>query len=384
MKSVPFCRPDIGEAEISEVVSALRSGWITTGPRTEQFEAAFAESVKAPWAVAVSSCTAALHLSLEAAGVGEGSEVITTVNTFTATAASILQARAIPVLVDIDPETFNLDPSLVEAALTPRTRAILPVHIAGHPCEMNPILEMAARAGARVVEDAAHALPSMYGDRSIGSISDLTCFSFYATKNLTTGEGGMITGSDPGLHERVRTIGYHGMSRDGWRRYRDRGAWYYEIVEHGYKYNFPDLSAAIGLKQLERLGDMQRRRREIVAAYDEAFRGLEALILPRAKAGVEHAWHLYIIRLNEAMLRIDRNELIRRLSERGIGTSVHFIPLHMHPHYQRRLGLRPDQFPVASEVFRTIVSLPLFSAMTDEEISLVVDAVTDVVRASRR
>ncbi len=384
MKSVPFCRPDIGEAEISEVVSAMKSGWITTGPRCERFEAAFAESVGAPWAVAVSSCTAGLHLSLEAAGVGEGDEVITTVNTFTATAASILQARAIPVLVDIDPETFNMDPALVEAAVTPRTRAILPVHIAGHPCDMDPILDTAARAGAKVIEDAAHALPSKYRGRTIGAISDLTCFSFYATKNLTTGEGGMITGSDPDLGERVRTIGYHGMSRDGWRRYRDRGAWFYQIVEHGYKYNFPDLAAAIGLKQLERLEEMQRRRREIVARYDAAFGGLEALVLPKVRPGVDHAWHLYIVRVNEAVLRIDRDELIRRLSERGSGTSGHFIPLHMHPHYQRRLGLRPEQFPVAAEVFKGVVSLPLFSAMTDEEVSFVIEAVTEVVRAARR
>ncbi len=384
MKSVPFCRPDIGEAEISEVVAALRSGWITTGPRSEQFEAAFAESVNAPWAVAVSSCTAGLHLSLEAAGVGEGCEVITTVNTFTATAASILQARAIPVLVDIDPDTFNLNPALVEAAVTPRTRAILPVHIAGHPCDMDPILQIASKAGAKVIEDAAHALPSTYHGRTIGSISDLTCFSFYATKNLTTGEGGMITGRDPGLRERVRTIGYHGMSRDGWRRYRDRGAWYYEIVEHGYKYNFPDLAAAIGLKQLERLEGMQRRRREIVAAYDEAFGRLEALTLPGTRAGVEHAWHLYIIRIKEPLLRIGRGDFIKELAERGIGTSVHFIPLHMHPHYQRRLGLSAGQFPVADEVFRTIISLPLFSAMTDEEVAQVIDAVSDVVRTHRR
>lgn len=384
MKSVPFCRPDIGEEEISEVVGALRSGWITTGPRCEQFEAAFASKVGAPWAVAVSSCTAGLHLSLEAAGVGEGCEVITTVNTFTATAASILQARAVPVLVDIDPETFNMDPALVEAAVTPRTRAILPVHIAGHPCEMDAIHGIASKAGARVIEDAAHALPASYGGKTIGSMSDLTCFSFYATKNLTTGEGGMITGLDPGLQERVRTIGYHGMSRDGWRRYRDRGAWHYEIVEHGYKYNFPDLAAAIGLKQLERLDAMQRRRKEIVAAYDEAFGALDALALPRVRSGVEHAWHLYIIRVREDRLRIGRDAFIRELAERGIGTSVHFIPLHMHGHYRKRLGLRPDQFPVAEEVFSSIVSLPLFSAMTDQEVSQVIEAVCEVVRSHQR
>jgi dTDP-4-amino-4,6-dideoxygalactose transaminase len=384
MKSVPFCRPDITEDEIAEVVETLQSGWITTGPRTERFETAFAESIGAPWAVAVSSCTAGLHVALVAAGCGEGTEVITTTNTFTATAASILQAGARPVFVDIEPDTFNMDPAAVERAVTSRTKGIIPVHIAGHPCEMDPILDIAQKAGATIIEDAAHALPAAYRGRKIGTISPLTCFSFYATKNLTTGEGGMITGLDPDLNEKVRILGYHGMSRDGWKRYTQKGSWYYEIVEHGFKYNLPDIASAIGLRQLRRLDAMQARRREIVRAYDEAFGTIEGIATPATREHVEHAWHLYAIRVSERVFNAGRDGFIRDLAERGIGTSVHFIPLHLHPLYQRLLGLTPGSFPVANEVYRASLSLPLFSAMTDEEVSRVIKAVTEVAGGAKR
>jgi dTDP-4-amino-4,6-dideoxygalactose transaminase len=338
----------------------------------------------APWAVAVSSCTAALHVSLVAAGAKPGDEVVTTVNTFSATAASIVQAGATPVLVDIEEDTFNMSPEEVERAVTPRTRAILPVHLAGHPCEMTPILATAKARGAAVIEDAAHSLPASYRGRKIGTISDLTCFSFYATKNLTTGEGGMITGIDPSLRERVGLIGYHGMSRDGWKRYLDKGSWYYEIVEHGFKYNLTDIAAVMGLQQLARLESMQRRRRQVVAAFDAAFADLDALILPRARPHVEHAWHLYVIRLKEGVLRAGRDEFIRALAERGIGTSVHFIPLYRHPYYRTALGVGPERFPVAEKVYHSCLSLPLFSAMTDAEVATVIEAVRDVVREGRR
>jgi dTDP-4-amino-4,6-dideoxygalactose transaminase len=383
-RGVPFCRPDITDAEIAEVVDTLRSGWITTGPKVKRFEDAFAKAMGAPWAVAVSSCTAALHVSLVAAGCRPGDEVITTVNTFSATAASIIQAGATPVLVDIEEDTFNMDPAQVERAVSKATRAILPVHLAGHPCEMDRIGAAAKARGIAVVEDAAHALPASFKGRKIGMISDLTCFSFYATKNLTTGEGGMITGLDPDLREKVGLIGYHGMSRDGWRRYLDKGSWYYEIVAHGFKYNLTDIAAAMGLKQLERLDAMQRRRAEVVRAYSAAFAGISALELPIARAHVDHAWHLYIVRLRQGALRVDREGFIRALAEKGIGTSVHFIPLYRHPYYQRALGVGPDRFPVAERVFASCVSLPLFSAMTDSEVAAVIEAVKDVVREKAR
>ena len=381
---VPFCRPDITDAEVGDVVEVLRSGWITTGPKVRQFEEEFAAAVGSRWAVAVSSCTAALHVSLVASGCRPGDEVVTTVNTFTATAASILQTGARPVLADIEEDTFNIDPGAVERACTGRTRAVLPVHLGGHPCDMDPIAETARRRGAVVVEDAAHALPASYKGKRIGALSPLTCFSFYATKNLTTGEGGMITGLDPSLRDRTALIGYHGMNRDGWRRYLDKGSWYYEIVEHGYKYNLTDLAAALGLRQLARLGEMQGRRKAIVAAYDDAFSGLEALILPRVRRGVEHAWHLYVVRLREGALRIDRAAFIRSLAEKGIGTSVHFIPLYRHPFYQRALGVGAGDFPVAERVYQSCVSLPLFSAMTDAEVAAVITAVREVVRENAR
>jgi perosamine synthetase len=381
---VPFCRPDITEAEIADVAATLRSGWITTGPRVREFEEAFAASRGAAWAVGVSSCTAGLHVALAAAGCGPGDEVITSANTFTATAASILQVGARPVLVDIEEETFNLDPAAVERAAGPRTRAVIPVHIAGHPCEMDPIRETARARGAAVIDDAAHALPAAYRGRPVGALSELTCFSFYATKNLTTGEGGMVTGLDPALRERVALLGYHGMSKDGWKRYLDRGSWYYEIVEHGFKYNLTDLAAALGLRQLARLPAMQERRRRIVAAFDAAFADLPELILPRARPHVEHAWHLYIVRLREGALKVDREGFIQALARRGVGASVHFIPLYRHPLYARALGARAEAFPVAERVYRSCVSLPLFSAMTDAELDRVREAVREVVAEGRR
>jgi dTDP-4-amino-4,6-dideoxygalactose transaminase len=383
-RGVPFCRPDLTDSEIQEVLDALRSGWITTGPKVKRFESAFAQAVGAPWAVAVSSCTAGLHLSLVTLGCGDGDEVITTDYTFTSSAAAIIQSGARPVVVDVEEDTLNIDPAAAERAMTPRTRAILPVHMAGHPAEMDRLTELARSSGVAVLEDAAHSLPAAYRGRKIGTIGDLTCFSFYATKNLTTGEGGMVTGADPALRERVALIGYHGMSKDGWKRYRDEGAWYYQIEEKGFKYNMSDIAAALGLAQLSRLEGMQARRREIVRRYDEAFADLESLILPVTRPGVEHAWHLYIIRIRRSALGIDRDAFIQALTDRGIGTSVHFIPLHRHGYYQRTLDLQAGQFPVAERAFNTCISLPLFSSMTDDEVTQVTEAVRATVKESLR
>jgi len=381
---VPFCRPDITQAEIDEVVDTLRSGWITTGPRSKRLEERFAQRIGASHAVAVSSCTAGLHVALVAAGVGPGDEVITTPYTFTASAAAVLHAGATPVLVDVEPDTANIDPAAIERAITPRTKAIIPVHIAGHPAEMDPIAALAAQRRLTVIEDAAHSLPAAYKGKAIGTISPMTVFSFYATKNLSTGEGGMTTTNSDELRDRLSVFGYHGMSRDGWKRYTSKGSWYYEILEDGFKYNMPDVLAALGLVQLARLDEMQARRRAIVKAYQEAFADLPGVIRPQARPHVSHAWHLYQIRVDKRALRIDRDQFIQELTAREIGVSVHFIPLARHPLYQRRLGVRPEQFPSADAIFEATLSLPLYSSMTSVQVTRVIDAVRAVAREHRR
>jgi dTDP-4-amino-4,6-dideoxygalactose transaminase len=381
---IPFNRPDITQAEIDEVVATLRSGWLTTGPRSRKLEEQFARRIGAAHAVAVSSCTAGLHVALIAAGVGPGDEVVTTPYTFTASAAAVLHAGATPVLADVEADTANIDPAAIERAITPRTKAIIPVHIAGHPAEMDPITELAARHKLTVIEDAAHSLPAAYKGRTIGTISPMTVFSFYATKNLSTGEGGMTTTNDAALRERLAIFGYHGMSRDGWKRYTAKGSWYYEILEDGFKYNMPDLFAALGLVQLARLDEMQQKREAIVAAYQEAFADLPGVFRPQARPHVTHAWHLYMIRIDSRALRIDRDQFIQELSQRDIGVSVHFIPLARHPLYQRRLGVTPEQFPVAESVFQSVLSLPLFPSMTSDQVTRVIETVRAVAREHRR
>jgi len=383
-QQIPFCRPDITEEEIAEVVETLRSGWITTGPRTKRFEEEFARRIGSRHAVAVSSCTAGLHLGLVAAGVGPGDEVITTPYTFTASAAAVLHAGARPVFVDVEEETANIDPARIEAAITDRTRAIIPVHIAGHPCDMDPITEVAARRGLSVIEDAAHALPAGYKGRAIGTISPLTVFSFYATKNLTTGEGGMITTDDDALKDRLSVFGYHGMSRDGWQRYTARGAWYYEILEDGFKYNMSDIQAALGLVQLRRLDGMQAARARIAGAYAEGFAGVDGLEVPSVREGIDHPWHLYILRIDPGALTIDRDRFIAELTDRGVGVSVHFIPLSRMPLYQRLLGIGPESYPVADAVYRRSLSLPLYPSMPSGDVTRVIEAVRDVAREHKR
>jgi dTDP-4-amino-4,6-dideoxygalactose transaminase len=368
----------VGEEEITEVVDTLRSGWITTGPKTHRFEAEFATRVRAPGALGLNSCTAGLHLSLVAHGIGPGDEVITTPLTFAATVNVIEHVGATPVLVDVEPDTLNISPAAIEAALSPRTRAILVVHYAGHPADLEPIRAMAASVGATVIEDAAHALPASYHGQPIGSGPNPVSFSFYATKNLTTGEGGMLTGS-PDLIERVRVLSLHGMSRDAWRRYSRGGSWRYEVVAPGFKYNMTDIQAAMGLAQLRKLEAFQQRRREIVARYTRAFEELDALQPPRARADVEPAWHLYVLRLRPAALRIDRDRFIDELTLRNIGTSVHFIPVHRHPHYTRRYALHPTMFPVAEDGYRHMVSLPLHPGLQNPDVDDVIEAVRDVV-----
>ncbi len=392
---LPFSPPLIGEEEIAEVVDTLRSDWITTGPKVRRFEADFAEAVDAPAALALSSCTAAMHVALAALGVGPGDAVVTTPMTFVSSVHVIEQVGARPVLADVQPDTLNIDPLRVAEAITAarreglRVKALLPVHLYGHPCDMNPLMGLAGEYGLAVVEDAAHALPASHEGRRVGSFAKLyplpvlTCFSFYATKNLTTAEGGMLTGP-PGLIDEARVWSLHGMSRDAWDRYEAKGSWYYEVIRPGFKYNLTDIQAALGLHQLRKLGQFQARREEIVRQYAEGLSGFEELSLPAERPEVEHAWHLYVIRLNLERLRITRDQFIEELKERRIGTSVHFIPVHLHPYYRDRYGYRPEDFPVASREFRRIISLPLNPRMSDRDAVDVVEAVREVVKKFRR
>jgi dTDP-4-amino-4,6-dideoxygalactose transaminase len=381
---LPFARPDVDQDEIREVTEAILSGWVTTGPKTMEFERQFAAAVGAKHAIALNSCTAALHLALEAVGVRAGDEVITTPYTFAASAEVIRYFDARPVLVDVDAETLNIRPDLIEAAVTPRTKAILPVHIAGVSADLDPILDVALRHGLAVVEDAAHSFPTRYKDRTIGSVGNLTCFSFYATKTITTGEGGMITTNDDALAERCRIMSLHGISKDAWKRYTAEGSWYYEIIAPGFKYNMTDIAAALGLAQLRKAERMYRRRLEIAKQYNDAFSGMPELQVPTAPAYSTHAWHLYMLRLRLERLAIDRAAFVERLRERKIGVSVHFIPLHVHPYYREMYGYVPEDFPVAYGEYLREISLPIYSTMSDDDVESVIAAVMDVAAANRR
>ncbi|MFL6282695.1 MAG: DegT/DnrJ/EryC1/StrS family aminotransferase [Pyrinomonadaceae bacterium] len=392
---LPFSPPLIGEEEIAEVVDTLRSDWITTGPKVRRFEEEFAEYVGAPAALGLNSCTAALHTALAALGVGAGDAVITTPMTFVSSVHVIEHVGAHPIMADVEPDTLNVDPRRVAKGVESarakglRVKALLPVHLYGHPCDMNPLMDLAREYGLAVVEDAAHALPASHEGRRVGSFARLfdvpvlTCFSFYATKNLTTGEGGMLTGP-PHLIDEARIWSLHGMSRDAWNRYGAKGSWFYEVVRPGFKYNLTDIGAALGLVQLRKLDAFQARRREIARRYTEAFSRLEELTLPASRPEVEHAWHLYVIRLNPGVLRITREQFIEEMRERRIGTSVHFIPVHTHPYYRDRYGFKPEEFPVAHAEFQRIVSLPLNPRMSDRDVEDVIEAVSDVVEKFRR
>lgn len=372
---LPFALPDIDETELAEVREALFSGWVTTGPKTRQFEAEFAAAVNAKHAIAVNSCTAAMHLALEAIGLERGDEVITTPYTFAATAEVIRYFDARPVLVDICRDDFNLNPELLEAAITPRTKAIIPIHIAGLPADLDAIQAVAQKHGLAVIEDAAHAFPTMYKGRMIGQISDFTCFSFYATKTITTGEGGMICTDNDAWAERCRIMALHGISKDAWKRYTAEGSWYYEIIAPGYKYNMTDVAAAMGLAQLRKAHTMWQRRREIAQVYNQAFANHPALQIPTDRPDSQHAWHLYMLRLRPDQLPLDRAQFITKLKEKNIGTSVHFIPLHLHPYYRETYGYQPDDFPMAYQEYQKEISLPIYSKMSLSDVEYVIESV---------
>jgi dTDP-4-amino-4,6-dideoxygalactose transaminase len=381
---LPFALPEIGDDEIAEVVDTLRSGWVTTGPKAKRFEAAFAEFLNEPQieCIAVNSATAGLHLALEAIGIGPGDEVISTTHTFTATAEVVRYLGADVRLVDIDPATLNIDLAQVEAAITPKTRAIIPVHYAGLAVDMLALLDIARRHGLRVVEDAAHALPTTIEKELIGTLgSDATVFSFYANKTMTTGEGGMLVTRNAALAKRARVMRLHGMNRDAFDRFTAKvPSWYYEIVAPGYKYNLTDIAAALGLHQLKRLPAFQARREAIAARYQAAFADLPVILPPEAPEGDTHSWHLYVLRLADTA-PIDRDAFIEGMFAAGIGCSVHYVPLHLHPYWRDRYGLTPEQFPHSQKAFETMVSLPLYTAMSDADVERVISAVRALLEA---
>jgi dTDP-4-amino-4,6-dideoxygalactose transaminase len=381
---LPFALPEIGDEEIAEVVDTLKSGWITTGPKARRFEQAFSEFLgdASLESIAVNSATAGLHLALEALGIGPGDEVITTTHTFTATAEVVRYLGADVKLVDIDPATLCIDPAAVEAAITPRTKCIIPVHYAGLAADMPTILAIAKKHGLKVVEDAAHALPTTVGGRLIGTLeSDAAVFSFYANKTITTGEGGMLVTRDAELAKRAKVMRLHGMSRDAFDRFTATvPSWYYEIVAPGFKYNLTDIAAALGLHQLKRARGFQQRRVELAALLNEGLAGLALVLPPAPPAGELHAWHLYVVRLADDA-GVDRNTFIERLFAQGIGCSVHYIPLHLQPYWRDRYALTPEQFPHSQRAYERMASLPLYTRMSDADARRVVEAVRAALRA---
>lgn len=375
---VPFYTPYIGQEEIDEVTSAIQSNWLTKGQRTKKFEESFAVYVGSKHALGLNSCTAGLHLAQKVLGIGEGDQVITTPYTFAATVNTILHCGAEPVLVDIDPLTMNIDPREIEKAITPKTKAIIPVHFAGFPCEMDRIMDIARCHNVKVIEDAAHAVYTKYHDRLVGSIGDITCFSFYATKNLCTGEGGMITSDDEELMNELQVLSLHGMSKNAWNRYSDKGTWFYEIESPGYKYNMTDIQASLGIVQLGKLEEMQTLRKKVADQYQTFYSKVEQLQVPHDDPKHRHAWHLYPIRLKGDTLKIGRDEFIEKLKEAGIGTSVHFIPIPIHPFY-KKLGYKITDYHHTLKAYEGVISLPLFPGLTEKQTEYVIQQVLNLV-----
>lgn len=376
---LPFHKASIGEKEISEAVDSLRSGWITTGPKTKKFEEEFTRRVGAKYGAAVNSCTAAMHLALAAIGIKEGDEVIVPVMTFTATAEVVTYFKAVPVFIDCDPNTLLMDIGSLEKKITSKTKAIMPVHYAGQACDVDVIIEIATKHGLKIIWDAAHAFPTTYKNKMVGSFPDITCFSFYATKTLATGEGGMAVTDNKEYVDRMRILSLHGMSRNAWNRYSKEGSWHYEIVVPGYKYNLTDIASSLGLAQLSRADELLEKRRRIAQCYLDVFGGLEEIsplaIMPYGQT----SWHLFVIKLNLEKISIDRDQFINELKKKNIGSSVHFIPLHLHPYWKEAYDLKENAFPAAAAVYRQIISLPIFPDMSDKDINDVAIAVREII-----
>ncbi|HXF51739.1 MAG TPA: DegT/DnrJ/EryC1/StrS aminotransferase family protein [Dehalococcoidia bacterium] len=380
---LPYSLPDIGDEEIDAVVETLRSGWLAPGPRVLAFEQAFAEWIGARHAIAVTSCTAGMHLALLACGVGPGDEVIVPAITFPATANVVIHTGATPVLADVDPRDLTLDPAAARAKLTPRTKAIIPVHYAGQACRMEELRAIGRERGLRVIEDAAHAFGTTYRGEPIGRTPDAAVFSFYATKNITTGAGGMVTTDDDRLADEVRRRRMHGLSADAWGRYTESGTPFYRVVAPGFNYAMGDIEAAIGLAQLRRADALLARRRALAEQYAALLGDLPEIALPEEREP-GHSWHLYVIRLRRGALSIDRDAFLRAMREEGIGTSVHFIPLHYHPYYRETFGWKRGDYPQAEAAFDEIVSLPLYTRMSDTDVERVAKAVRRIVERHRR
>ncbi|MDD2714302.1 MAG: DegT/DnrJ/EryC1/StrS family aminotransferase [Candidatus Wallbacteria bacterium] len=382
---LPFSLPTIGEREIVEVVDSLKSGWITTGPKVRRFEQNFAELKKVRHAIALNSCTAALHMGLHALSLPEGSEVITTVNTFAATANVIVQTGCRPVLCDIEHDTMNLSIPDLKRKITSRTRAVIPVHLAGHPIDLDPIRSLCDRHKLHLIQDAAHAVDSLYRDKLLEEYGDMVCYSFYATKAITTAEGGMLTTGQDELAEKIRINALHGMSKDAWKRYQKGGSYAYDIVTPGFKYNLTDIQASLGLVQLSRMPEFLEARRTLANAYHNAFSDLsDFLEVPTERNYAFHAFHLYIIRLKLDHLNCSRDQFIEHLSKLNIGTSVHFIPLHLHSYYKNTYNLKPEDFPVATSVFQSMLSIPLYPKMDLEDVLYVAEAVRDGINKFKK
>lgn len=391
MDFLPFSLPTIDQEEIDEVVDTLKSNWITTGPKSKKFEEDFSRVIGSKYALSVNSCTAALHLALDAVGVKAGDKVITTPFTFTASAEVIRYLGADPLFVDIEADTFNIDTAKLKKTLESYgdfhlIRAILPVHFGGQACDMDSIIELAKKYNLKIIEDAAHTLPTTYNRKMIGSFSDIACFSFYATKTITTGEGGMLVTNNEEYASRIKTMRLHGISRDVFNRYTSKEAdWYYEVVEPGFKYNMPDIAAAIGIHQLKKVYKFYERRKEIAEIYNSELSKIDELEIPFVKNPDNlHSWHLYAVKLNLDKLTIDRNEFLKQMKEKGIGTSVHFIPLHIQPYYKNKYGFKANDFPVSNSVFKQIFSMPIYPKMTKKDVDRVIDVVKNIVNQYKK
>lgn len=381
---IPFHKPFIDDNEIQEVVDTLKNGWLTTGPKTKLFEEKFREYVGAEYGLAANSWTAAAHLALEAMGLKDGDEVIVPALTFTACAEIVCYFKAIPIIVDIDEKTKNISVEEIKKHITPKTKVIMAVHFGGEPCEMDEILEIAKINNLKVLEDAAHAFPAKYKGRMIGTLGDATCFSFYATKTLATGEGGMLCTNNPDIAKRALVMRLHGIDKDPWNRYSFEGDWYYEVIAPGYKYNITDIQSSLGLHQLKKADTMRLMRLSIAERYTNAFSAHHELILPYNSPENESAHHLYSLRVDESKLTISRAEFIKLLKEQGVLTSVHFIPLYRHPYYRDTFNLDAADFPASEKVFSQIISLPIWPGMTEEQVDKVINSVISILTANRK
>ncbi len=372
-----FGSPVIEDDEIEEVVASMKSGWLGTGPKVARFEQDFAAYKGARHVAAVNSCTAALHLSMLAAGVKGGDEVISTAMTFCATVNAIIHTGATPVLADVDPHTMNIDPEQVEAKITARTKAILPVHFAGRPCDMDALVDIARRHDLKIIEDCAHAIESEYKERKTGTFGDFGCFSFYVTKNIITGEGGMVLAKREEDIARIKMLALHGMSKDAWQRFGDDGYKHYYVVECGYKNNMTDLQAAIGIHQLKRIEHYWRRRKEIWSRYNEAFSKLPIQLPSEPEADTRHSFHLYTLLIDEKETGMDRDQFLNAMTGQNIGVGVHYLSLPEHPYYQQKFGWKPEDYPHAMQIGRQTASLPLSAKLNDQDVD-------DVIRSVRK